>query len=65
MKQGPGMLTTLYGEYQGDFHDGLFGGQGKFTWKDGRTYSGEFLNGKMHGMGILTYGNGQTIKGRW
>jgi hypothetical protein len=40
MKQGPGMLTTLYGEYQGDFHDGLFGGQGKFTWKDGRTYSG-------------------------
>jgi hypothetical protein len=40
MKQGPGILKTFYGVYEGDFHEGLMYGQGKFTWKDGRVYTG-------------------------
>ena len=40
--------------YVGEFKNGLYHGQGTFTFSDGATYVGEFKNGKESGSGTFT-----------
>ena len=47
IKVESGRLETARGVYEGGFKDGLFEGQAKFTWKDGKIYEGAFSRGKL------------------
>ena len=50
--------------YVGNFKNGLYHGQGTFTFSDGATYVGKFENGKESGVGIFTcWVHGATYKG--
>jgi len=50
--------------YAGYFLNGLYNGEGVYTWANGDRYEGQFLNGQINGMGRLTfYGNGQYWEG--
>ncbi len=40
--------------YVGNFKNGLYHGQGTFTFSDGATYVGKFENGKESGVGTFT-----------
>ena len=48
----------------GDFRDGLFNGQGTYTWGEGDNkgdkYVGEWKNGKHNGQGTYTWGEGDN-----
>ena len=35
--------------YNGDLLDGLYHGEGTFTWANGSSYTGEWVNGKVTG----------------
>ena len=44
--EGKGLLAMNNGDlYEGMFHNGLFHGQGRYIWADGRQKSGEFNEG--------------------
>jgi hypothetical protein len=45
-------------ELQGSWVAGMYEGQGKFTWADGRAYEGEWHQNKMHGQGTYIDING-------
>ena len=36
-------------QYVGDFVNGLYEGQGEYSYSDGEGYVGAFLDGKFHG----------------
>lgn len=44
--------------YVGEFADGAFNGEGKFSYTNGDTYEGEWENDERHGEG--TYYNSKT-----
>ena len=44
---------------QGDFHQGVMYGQGRYVWKDGLVYEGEFHDCKITGVGKYTWPNGR------
>ena len=48
-------------EYEGDFKDNAFHGQGSLKHPDGSRYEGQFKEGKKHGEGIFWPKDG----GRW
>ena len=52
-------------EYVGQFKDGEFHGQGKYTYPDGERYVGEFKNGIQDGQGTLTYPDGREYVGEF
>ncbi|MFL2583819.1 MAG: hypothetical protein ACJ0Q9_05490 [Gammaproteobacteria bacterium] len=51
--------------YVGDFVNGLYEGQGEYTYSDGEGYAGAFLDGKFHGQGIYSYANGDKYVGEF
>jgi hypothetical protein len=56
--------------YEGSFYNGLFNGEGKYTWSNGNVYAGSWLNGKRAGQGRLAYGassssSGEEFEGSW
>lgn len=51
--------------YVGDFVNGLYEGQGKYTYSDGEEYVGAFLDGKFHGQGVYSYVNGDKYVGEF
>ena len=54
--------------YEGNFHDGVKNGKGKFTWAEGEgggTYEGEFKNNQMCGFGLLIYNDNRKYEGNW
>ena len=50
-------------EYNGEFKEGKFNGQGTWTWANGDMYVGEFKNGTYHGQGTYTHPNGDKYVG--
>lgn len=51
-------------QYAGYFVNGLYHGEGTYTWANGDRYEGEFMNGKIDGAGRLTFfGTGQYWEG--
>ena len=62
---GYGTYTFESGvKYVGEFKNGIWNGQGTFTFADGK-YVGEFKNGELHGQGTLTYTDGSKYVGEW
>ena len=51
--------------YVGDFVNGLYEGQGEYSYSDGEGYVGEFLDGKFHGQGTYKYVNGDKYVGEF
>jgi hypothetical protein len=51
--------------YVGDFVNGLYEGQGEYTYSDGEGYVGTFLDGKFHGQGTYKYVNGDKYVGEF
>ena len=51
--------------YEGEFKDGKFHGQGKYTCFVGDVYEGDFKKGKYHGQGKYTYDVGEVYEGGW
>ncbi len=52
--------------FVGQIDNGLFHGDGKYYFKDGRSYDGQFKFGKFDGRGVLYAANGKVIKsGSW
>jgi hypothetical protein len=51
--------------YVGDFVDGLYEGEGAYTYSDGEGYVGTFLNGKFDGQGTYSYVNGDKYVGEF
>ena len=51
-------------QYAGYFVNGLYNGEGTYTWANGDRYEGEFMNGQIDGAGRLTFfGTGQYWEG--
>ena len=46
-------------EYEGDFIDGKYEGNGTHYNEDGEYYIGQWKNGLVHGKGIVYYKNGK------
>jgi len=52
-------------QYTGERKDGIFAGQGTYTWDDGEKYTGEWKNGMYDGQGTYTWANGDQYTGGW
>jgi len=60
-------------EYEGEFRDGVFSGEGKMIYRNLETsyyeeavYLGRFRNHKRHGYGEIKWGGGkESYKGMW
>jgi hypothetical protein len=51
--------------YEGTWRDGVYDGQGTFTWPNGNRYSGGFKDGEFSGRGVLTSSDGSRYEGDW
>ena len=61
-----GMDTEWAGDkYIGEFKDGLFHGQGTYTWASGEKYVGDFKDDNKHGQGTYTYADGDKYVGEY
>jgi hypothetical protein len=50
MRHGKGLLKFNDASfYEGDFFENDISGNGKYKWKDGKTYVGEWRSNKMNG----------------
>ena len=75
------MLRYANGErYEGQFQNGIFYGEGKYTFIDGGYYEGEYKNVRpnpvtyldfpfydnlRHGFGLRVWTNGSKYQGQW
>ena len=64
-KDGKGTYIEDRFEYNGEFKEGVFNGQGTLTWAHGDMYVGEFKNGTYYGQGTYTWANGDKYVGEW
>ena len=55
---GFGYIIKSFGEYEGEFKDGSFHGEGTLTLNAGFKYVGGFKNDLFHGKGTYTWSNG-------
>ena len=51
--------------YQGEFVDGLFHGNGSIVYSDRSSYVGEWKDGKQNGQGTYTFSDGSSYTGEW
>ncbi len=51
--------------YEGEFKDGLYSGQGTYTFVKGTKYVGEYKDGKRNGQGTATFADGGKYVGEW
>lgn len=63
LPNGQKMKLPDSGIYNGEYHDGLFHGNGTLVWRNGSFYKGEFKNGLMHGAGIFEFASGERYEG--
>ena len=52
-------------KYVGEFKDGLFYGQGTYTYASGDKYNGEWKDDKFNGQGTYTYVGGDKYVGQY
>ena len=54
-----------YGEYYGEWMNGMANGQGTVKYASGNVYSGALKDGKRHGQGIYEDTKGNKYRGEW
>ncbi|MBR3471676.1 MAG: hypothetical protein IKH22_03685 [Prevotella sp.] len=69
-REGQGTLYVYSGDNRGDqyvgqWKDGLFNGQGTYTWADGSKYVGQYKDDKRNGQGTYTWADGRKYVGQW
>jgi len=52
-------------EYDGEYKDGKYHGEGRLNYSNGDEYLGGWKDGKYHGRGRLNYSNGDEYLGGW
>ena len=52
-------------KYVGEYKDGKFNGQGRYTWPDGEEYVGEFKDDMYNGQGRYSFANGDKYVGEY
>ena len=52
-------------EYDGEYKDGKYHGEGRLSYSNGDEYSGGWKDGKYDGEGELSYSNGDVYFGGW
>jgi uncharacterized protein (TIGR02145 family) len=52
-------------KYEGNFMNGYFNGEGRFTWASGSYYEGNFKKGSRTGRGFMKWVSGETYDGDW
>jgi hypothetical protein len=51
--------------YEGQYKNGWYHGEGVFEYPNGIKYKGQFEKGQFHGEGTLIYPNGGYYRGSW
>ncbi len=51
--------------YEGEFQNGAFNGQGKYTTANGEKYVGQYKDGKYHGRGTYDFAGGDRYIGEY
>jgi len=66
-KEGHGrcMFFPQQDYHEGEYHDNLRHGPGKYQWKNGRQYIGMYQHDFRHGHGVFTYPNGERYEGNF
>ena len=62
---GVGIKFTTNGNYDGEFKNNKYDGQGKRTYKSGNIYAGGWKEGEKNGEGSLTFTNGDRYEGTY
>tara|TARA_B100001741_G_C16419625_1_gene535543 strand:- start:151 stop:873 length:723 start_codon:yes stop_codon:yes gene_type:complete len=62
-ENGSGKIIKSFGEYEGEFKDGAFHGEGTLILNAGFKYIGEFKYNLFHGKGTYTWSNGDKYIG--
>jgi hypothetical protein len=62
---GPVILKTHNGVYEGNFLDGKKNGYGTYKFLDGSVYEGNWVDNVMSGEGTMTYPDGTVYEGNW
>jgi len=57
--QGTYTWQDPFEEYEGEWKDGDYNGQGTYTYASGDKYVGQWKNDKYDGQGTYTYGKGE------
>ncbi|KRX05768.1 hypothetical protein PPERSA_09908 [Pseudocohnilembus persalinus] len=52
-------------QYEGEYLEGWYHGQGTYTYPNGVVYKGQFFKGQFHGEGTLIYPNGGKYVAKW
>ncbi|MEN6326298.1 MAG: hypothetical protein ABFD18_08840 [Syntrophomonas sp.] len=52
-------------KYIGDKKNGMFDGQGTYSWDDGDNYTGKWQEDFIEGQGTYTWANGDEYEGEW
>ena len=63
--EGNGTLRGEYFEYDGEWRQGVWHGQGSLTFTNGDKYIGEFREGKFHYLGTYTWSDGSEYVGEF
>ena len=60
------IIKDIHGyDYEGEWKDNMYHGQGTYTYYNGNKYEGEWKDGDKHGQGTFTYADGTITKGLW
>jgi hypothetical protein len=51
--------------YDGEFRNGMFNGQGTYSYPDGEKYVGKWKDGKRNDQGTYTTADGRVLEGIW
>lgn len=62
---GVGIKFTNNGNYDGEFKNNKYDGQGKRTYKSGNIYAGGWKEGEKNGAGTYTFSNGDRYEGTY
>lgn len=57
--------VSIAHEYDGEWLDDKYHGQGVITWNIKSKYVGSFKNGKFDGHGVRTWDDGARYDGQW
>ena len=64
-REGVGKHASPFGEYEGEFDNGVVNGSGRRAYSDGGSYKGEWRNGMKDGKGTQKFHDGDEFEGNF